>query len=254
MLLLYAEHVDRIIINDLNPGVAAFWRAVLHDSAALIAQVMRSKIDVKQWRKQLTIYEAGAGDDLTLGFATLFLNRTNRSGILDARPIGGLLQDGPWKIDARFNRKALADRIETISRYRDRIEVHELDGAELLSSFDSREALVYVDPPYLDKGSDLYLDALDWSNHVVLANELRQRHDRWLITYDADPRVTRELFPNERSATFSLAHTAGNQHVGREYVVFSDKLRTPSLRGLGTNARWHPHRSEVSAGSRRNRP
>ena len=60
-----------------------------------------SKNDFKIFKK--TSYE--------LGFAAFYLNRTNRSGILNAGVIGGKKQDGKWEMDARFNRDNLASRI-----------------------------------------------------------------------------------------------------------------------------------------------
>ncbi len=59
-------------------------------------------------------------DLLQLAFATFFLNRTNRSGILKGGVIGGKSQDGKWKLDARYNKQDLIQRIKLIAAQKDR--------------------------------------------------------------------------------------------------------------------------------------
>src|SRR5690349_12089891 len=130
--LLVEEHVDEIVINDLNPGIAAFWRAVFQKPGELLLNLEGCEVSIEEWHRQREIYLAEPEDDAAFGFALFFLNRTNRSGILDARPIGGYAQEGKWKIDARFDRARLAERIEVLSRYRSRVSVREVDGIELI--------------------------------------------------------------------------------------------------------------------------
>ena len=79
---------------------------------------------------------------LDLGFAMLFCNRTNRSGILTAGVIGGLKQDGKYKLDCRFNKEKLIKMIEELSLYKGRVEVHNKDAVELLTSgeYDFKDA------------------------------------------------------------------------------------------------------------------
>jgi DNA adenine methylase len=67
-----------------------------------------------------------------LGFATFYLNRTNRSGILNGGIIGGRDQTGQWKIDARYNARELVRRIESIANLRDRIKLTRQDALKFL--------------------------------------------------------------------------------------------------------------------------
>lgn len=233
--LLVDEYVDEIVINDLNPGVAAFWRAVFQRPDELLRRLKSCDVTVAEWEKQRAVYLAAPSDDVDLGFALFFLNRTNRSGILDARPIGGYAQQGRWKIDARFDRERLTERIAALSQFSSRVSVREVDGIELIGEFlGDRHSFVYADPPYLGKGDDLYLDTLGWSDHERLAKLLRNG-GRWLLTYDADPRVTSDLYADFRCAKFSMSHSAAIQHTGHEYAVFSRSLDVASLAGLGNS-------------------
>jgi DNA adenine methylase len=231
--LLVDEHVDDIVINDLNPGIAAFWRAVFERPEELLAKLESCRVDVEEWRCQRQIYLEAPQDDVELGFALFFLNRTNRSGILDARPIGGYEQTGRWKIDARFDKEGLANRIGVLSSYGSRVSVREVDGVDLTKEYlaDSTSFL-YADPPYLGKGDHLYLDTLQWEDHVRLA-KLLKGGERWFLTYDADPRITEDLYEGCRCAEFSMTHSAAVQHIGREYAVFAPGLNLGPLDGLG---------------------
>jgi DNA adenine methylase len=175
----------------------------------------------------------GSDDDVELGFALFFLNRTNRSGILDARPIGGYEQTGKWKIDARFDKGRLSHRIEVLSSYGSRVSIRQADGIEIIREhLKEPDSFIYADPPYLGKGDDLYLDTLGWADHVRLSR-LLQQGGQWLLTYDADERITDDLYSGCRCAEFSMTHSAAVQHIGREYAVFAPSLEVSTLAGLG---------------------
>jgi len=237
--LLYGEHVDRIVLNDLNPGIAAFWRAVFQHTDELAEQVRTCELSIEAWHRYRAQYLSASGSDVEYGFATLYLNRTNRSGILNARPIGGLQQTGKWKLGVRFNRDDLAERIRIVGAYRDRVDVQQLDALDLLTDLDSKNALLYVDPPYLTQGDELYLDTLNWADHERLASILKSQHRQWMLTYDADPRVPNQLYKKLRCAEFCIKHTAAIQQMGSEYAVFSRQLRVGDIASLSRrHAKW----------------
>lgn len=231
--LLHGEYVEEVVLNDLDIGIAAFWRAVLDQPNELAYLIGSCLPTIDEWHRQNEIYRSREGDDLQLGFATFFLNRTNRSGILDARPIGGLEQRGKWGIDARWNAEQLSSRIRRIARYRSRVTVCQQDGTELARAhIDDPEAFIYADPPYLSSGDDLYFKSFSWDSHRSLAETLRNGRG-WILTYDDDPRIPTKLYPGLRCASYGIAHTASTQHIGREYAVFADGLILNSLEWLG---------------------
>lgn len=240
--LLRDGTVDRIHLNDLNPGIAAFWRASLDLPNEFCRQVRTVPLTIDEWQRQAEIYANPSGrDDFELGFATFYLNRTNRSGILDARPIGGFEQLGRWKIDARFNREALCVRIQAIADLRHRIYVTEYDALDFLDAIQdiAQDVFVYADPPYLVQGEGLYLHAFDADAHLQLAQLLASADFPWILTYDDDPRITNMLYSGGRCATFDIAHTAHRQHVGTEAVIYSEHLVIPDLEiTAGRIARW----------------
>lgn len=238
MSLLTQEYVDEVVLNDLDPGVAAFWRCVLEHSNDLLRLIRTTTPSLDEWHRQRTIVHARPDDDLALGFATFFLNRVNRSGIIGARPIGGMAQEGKWRLDARWDAESLARRVARIARYRSRITVLQEDGIELTRRYlGESDAFVYADPPYLNKAENLYLNALSWADHERLAEHLN-KGGNWLLTYDCDERIPDKLYPNIRCAHFDIAHTAAKQHVGQEYALFGTGLAVPPLVLLGRNAQF----------------
>jgi len=227
--LLYGEYVDRIILNDLNPGIAAFWRSVFWHTDELIKLISGCELSIDAWQIYHDQYTSQLCSDLELGFATLYLNRTNRSGILDARPIGGLQQTGKWKIGARFNRDGLIERVRILGSYRNRVEILQSDALDLLATMATKRVFLYIDPPYLTQGDDLYMNTLSWNDHEKLSQILIGRHNHWVLTYDVDPRVPNALYRDLRCAEFSIKHTAAVQQMGNEYAVFSPRLRVESI-------------------------
>lgn len=240
--LLIDEQVRFIRLNDFSPGVAAFWRCVFNDTERFAQAIEKSTIDLTNWEQARQKFQAPTDyDDFELGFATFFLNRCNRSGILTARPIGGLEQTGKWKMDARFNRTDLANRVRRLGLYRRRVEISQLDGREFMKTLEplGQDVFAYVDPPYIVQGENLYLDSLSSEDHSFLAKHLRDSSNSWMLTYDVSERVTEELYSGLRMAKFNIAHTAQRQHIGSEIVVFSDNLNVDSIQLLkGANASW----------------
>lgn len=224
--LLFDNHVSSVTIGDSDPAVAAFWRCAVHHSEELIEKVENCQVDIDTWHAQHEVLsDPGGRDDLDLGFATFFLNRTNRSGILRARPIGGLQQDGPWRLYCRFNKSDLIRRLHRIAQHSSQISVFEGEAIDLLASTEvlrREHTFVYVDPPYLTRSSDLYLDEMSYAGHREIAQLLRDEFDFWMASYDIDKRVTTELYPDSRILTFALRHCASRTHVGTEQIAFSD--------------------------------
>lgn len=239
--LLVNEYVDSIWLSDLDRSLVAFWRSMLYRSDELIGLVMATPVTIDEWHRQHSLFVHGSEDELSLGFAAFYMNRTNRSGILRGRPIGGLGQKGPWPIDARFNRCDLAERIATVARYRSRIHVSWMDARDFLRHHqrDLDEAFIYLDPPYLTKSERLYLDTMEWKDHVEVAGIVRKLQAPWIVSYDADKRVHQQLYPGERCASFGIKHTAAGHHIGREYIVFSDAVSVERMATVGSGtSRW----------------
>ena len=49
--LLVDEEVRSICINDLNPGIAAFWRCVFYNTEAFVTRIETDDVSVEAWHK-----------------------------------------------------------------------------------------------------------------------------------------------------------------------------------------------------------
>ena len=224
--LLATGQVERVVINDLDPAIYAFWATIQSEPGWLIEQIHKTKLDVNEWRKQREIYQSADIDrQAELGFATFYLNRTNRSGVLNGGPIGGLDQSGNYKIDARFNRDGLAERIRILSLYSEKIIPTSQDGIEIIEEYATQDdTFIYADPPYFEKAGSLYLNAFDPNDHASLARVLNAHADRpWLLTYDNVPQVA-ELYRDRRRRQFELNYSAHRVGKATEIAVLSDLL------------------------------
>ena len=234
--LLFHEYVSRIHINDVSKPLHAFWNSVLNHTEEFCRLVRKTPLTVAQWDRQKRIlHRAGEHDDVQTGFAFFFLNRTNRSGILNAGIIGGRDQTGPWKIDARFNSKELVHRIEAISRLRNRIRLTRQDALKFLNVGVGRwpqETLIYLDPPYYVKGRDLYYDYYEPEDHARVAKFVTGNinRQRWIVSYDNVPPI-RRLYKRARHVVYDIGYSARSASSGSEVMFFCDNLAVPPLAG-----------------------
>ncbi len=232
--LLFSEHISSLLINDADRSIYAFWWSILNETDAFLKLLRDTPRNVSAWDEQRRIYTNASGADLLeLGFAAFYLNRCNRSGIIaNGGVIGGRDQSGKWKIDARYNPKALSARVSRIALYRDRIKISNLDAIDFLRVKVStpetvNRCFVYLDPPYHDKGSGLYLDYYNPEDHVALANYLKDEAEFvWVLTYD-NVAAIRRLYAGLRRVCFSLSYSAKERRAGNELMVFHPDLRLP---------------------------
>lgn len=227
VFLLCNNYIDRIVINDADPVIYAFWRAVLNDSHRLIELIRETPVTMDTWHQQRALVDSGDTSDWTkLGFATFFLNRTNRSGIIKGGVIGGKNQDGPYKIDARYSKEDLTQRIKNISTFAERIELFNLDALTLLKMKSlslSKNSLTYLDPPYYKKGSQLYRNHYKPEDHKLIAEKVKEMDTPWLVTYDNCQPIL-ELYEGSTSVEFSLHYSTHTERPKATEVMFSSNI------------------------------
>lgn len=228
--------MSRIHINDLSGPVYSFWKAVLSDTEELCRLIKNTRLSVAAWDRQKRIF-ANPSDHsyVQVGFATFYLNRTNRSGILYGGVIGGRDQTGPWKIGARYNADELIFRIQSIAKMRKRIKLTRSDALALLRFGLPKwpaKTLIYLDPPYYDRGAELYYDYYKPDNHAELARFIAANMDdrSWIVSYDnVDP--IKDLYRGFRSVVYNVGYSARKVRVGREVMFFAPSLHIPELVG-----------------------
>jgi len=232
LALLFEEFVGKIQINDLNKGVYAFWKLATEDHEWLCSKIFSVPLDIDEWQRQKAIYSDESATLQELGFATFYLNRTNRSGII-ARGgvIGGNDQTGRWNIDARFNRASLAARISKIARFASRISITNVDALGLLRREYARRAgqrLLYLDPPYYVKGGRLYDNAYEHADHLAVSKAVVRLPGPWVVSYDAAPEIL-SMYREQKAISYILGYSASKNERGTEVMFFSPDLAIPDV-------------------------
>lgn len=230
--LLFSELVKHIHINDLDWTVFAFWKSALDYTDDLIELIVKTPITIESWLAARDIRRnASQHDIVAVGFSTFLLNRTNRSGILNGGVIGGIAQDGPWKIGCRFNKQDLIARIRRIGIYKNRISLSNIDAKNMILDYlptISQNSLIYLDPPYYDKGAFLYQNHFKHADHVSLSQAIAQitRH-RWVVSYDNSESI-RLIYDQFEQEQFSIGYSARNYNKGAEVMIFGPDVQRPS--------------------------
>ncbi len=261
--------VDRALIGDVEPMLAAFWRVSARRPEELIGRMVDEHEDfltvggddaVARWDfwRGFTPSSDSSEPDTELDLATkcLFLNRTTFSGILhgSAGPIGGRAQASAHTIGCRFPIDALAQRIRWIGRLHETgrlLTPRDSDWRATLEAAindvdDPRRLVAYLDPPYIEKSDRLYRTGFAGSGHAPdvwraitahqhLADYLRTEAPfRWVLSYDSHPQLLTNALLYGRARTtpsdFARARGAKAWRITREEVTLLHSASTQSAR------------------------
>jgi DNA adenine methylase len=196
-ILECAEPHYTVWINDMDYGLRCLWQSVYDIPEELADRIRAYEPAVAtfyQFRE-----EDGRRDlePLETGFRKLVLHQTSFSG-LGAKaggPIGGREQSSRFNVGCRWNASRLCLKIARIHQLLHRfasVRVTGWDFAKLILDA-PRTAFIYADPPYVEKGGELYKHAFTEADHRRLAAVLRACQASWVLSYDDHPLV-RELY------------------------------------------------------------
>jgi DNA adenine methylase len=227
--LLLNGHVAEIWLNDIDPAIHALWHSVLNRTDELCELIDSTPVTMDEWHLQRQRLHDKRSGDLRRGFAALFLNRTNRSGILNGGVIGGKGQQSAYSLDCRFNKPELQEKIRRIAMYRDVIRLSRLDAVDCLRQWRKafpRRGLINIDPPYYVQGRDLYLSYYEHADHESLRSAVRALKVPWILTYDDVPQIV-ELYGGVRLFRKRLLYSAQVKRHAFELLGLAPGLKLP---------------------------
>lgn len=232
--LLRDNVVSEIHINDADRRIYAFWFSAIHQSDRFVDRIFNVSLTMDEWRKQRNICDnPAAHSDFDIGFSAFYMNRCNRSGVLTGSgPIGGYEQSGKWRLDVRFNRETLSERILALSKQRQGIELYNLDAigflrAKLPRGLARAKSFVYLDPPYVNKGQRLYLNAYEPKDHAEVSRYLiQQKTLPWVLSYD-DTELVRSLYASYKIFHLPIRYSLQRKRSAKELVITPNHLALP---------------------------
>ena len=235
--LLFDNVVKKFFLNDADPCIYSFWRAALEETELFLKKIHEIPLTIESWTAQKKIWKNNTEYSvLDVGFATFFLNRCNRSGIIaNSGPIGGYDQLGKWKITARFNKKSLMQRIETLAQKKSDILLSNLDIIQFIklhkNGLSRKNAFIFLDPPYFSAGTRLYFNTFNREDHVTLAEYLKKLNSvKWLLTYDKNDFI-RALYSWSVSYIVPISYSLQNKRSSAEYMFASQLIEFPRHHG-----------------------
>jgi len=97
-------------------------------------------------------------------------------------------------------------------------------------SIDPDKSLIYLDPPYYEKGPTLYRSYFNREDHTKLMKFLKgELNVRWILSYDDVPAI-RELYKDTKKNGFLVNHFAYKAKVGKELIISSDNCVLPKYK------------------------
>lgn len=234
--LLFSNQVEKVVMNDYDPSIFAVWNAVLNDTSHIVDFIDNVNVTIDEWNRQKEIYQATKSDPFSIknACATLFLNRTNVSGIIKGGPIGGKSQNGKYRLDCRFNKKDLRKKILRIAEQKDRIILNNLDAKEFIQTkipqYSPESTFIFFDPPYYNQGKNLYMSFPNKDEHKYLAKSIVSMSNyKWITTYDAEDEIFRLYNPYVKSFKYSLRYSANQKKIAEEYLFASNVTKIDSF-------------------------
>jgi len=223
--LLFEGYVNHIHINDLDKSIYAFWISIINEPDEFCKWIEEVDVSIKNWNKYKDIQRNSENiDHFELAKSTFFLNRTNISGVIKGGVIGGQEQKGKYKIDARFNKQDLITRIKKIAGIKDRISISNLDGLSFINKLNRKkeDIFIYLDPPYYQKGADLYMNFYSKEDHKKLSKYIHKMHKKWMVSYDTHDFIL-NLYAEQNKIVYKLSQAASNR-IGDEILIFSKQI------------------------------
>lgn len=231
--LLSKPFVRSAWINDADPGVASIWQSIqLHPKqlAKKIAEFIPTTEAFYQFKEELKA--DGLQCSVDIAFKKIAVHQISFSGLgtMAGGPLGGKDQLSEYKIDSRWNANTLNRKIMKLSLILREKELSctNVDFTEVVNN--KGKAVIYLDPPYYEKGPELYQVSFNDEDHNRLRDALKKTNQPWLLSYD-DCSEVRELYDFAEIDQVPLQYSINGSAIKNE-VLISPKEHKYLLRNV----------------------
>jgi DNA adenine methylase len=128
-------------------------------------------------------------------------------GMRAGGPIGGINQTSSYDVGCRYKPDIIIKKIKRIKEHLvlSKVKVTSEDF-DILIQDDTEKAFIYLDPPYFDKGGDLYSHSFSILDHERLSTSLRKTKHDWLLSYD-DSTEVRKMYSWAEIISFDASYS-----------------------------------------------
>lgn len=204
-------------LNDKDFGMVCLWRSVLEQHQELIEHVRSFTPTTEAFYRFKEEDERTDMDPVRTGFQKLALHQISFSG-LGAKaggPIGGRKQSSEYNVDCRWRPTRHCQDIIDLHKLMKRfasVKITTGDFARLIDDAPSH-AFIYADPPYYEKGGQLYKHNMSEEDHRRLAVSFRGCRAPWVLSYD-DHELIRSLYDWADIESIDLTYTIAKSQNG----------------------------------------
>lgn len=205
---LQSQHT--VWINDRDYGIRCLWGSVYTVPDELSKRVRAFTPHVDTFYRFREEDDRRDLDPVETGFRKLVLHQTSFSGlgVKAGGPIGGRKQSSNYNVDCRWNASRLCrditEKHAALRRF-SAVRITAVDFQDLVSDAPPH-AFIYADPPYAEKGPQLYKHSMSAADHERLAESLRACRAPWVLSYD-DHELVRRLYSWARIESVHLTYT-----------------------------------------------
>lgn len=211
MVLSELPEDAEIILADADAELVCLWLSVKNNLDKLLHEIEIYEPSVESY---VEFVNNSGGTDLERGFKRLVLHQTSFSGmgVMAGSPIGGFGQKSRYKIGCRWSPVTLKRNLTRVNSLLNSTKNTIMCAPFSVSlSCVTERTFVYADPPYYEKGGQLYDKKMSLSDHASLASLLKKVPGKWLLSYDDHPTI-RELYQDteitEISAWYSISENS----------------------------------------------
>lgn len=228
------SHFKRVILADLDHTLCCLWNAVVKNPAGLCSLIEAFSPSVDsyfQFKEDLTLTPQYVEEDLETGFKKLAVHQMSYSGLgmMAGGPIGGKSQTSKYDVGCRWSKPNLVKKIKYIHSVLAKAPL--LGGRvlcqsydEILCLYDGPQTFFYLDPPYFDKGQELYTNSFSATDHYDLYKHLEKLQGLFALSYD-NVEFVRNLYSTKFKTLFTdVNYTINSSRTKTELLIVKDKL------------------------------
>ena len=226
--LIKKRRLKSLWINDLDPGITSFWKAVNFYPLKFLHKIKKYTPSVDDFYKFKSILEdlesppKGVEDVTDIALIKLVIHQISYSGlgVMAGGPIGGKTQASKYTVDCRWNPSKLSKRIIDVNnlfKQIDDLRITTWDFEAVLSD-KKCDGLIYLDPPYFEQGPQLYQHSFSQWDHWRLSEILFNSHKNWILSYDDHP-VIRQFYSFANLYEIDASYSITGQRKKGELII-----------------------------------